>query len=105
MAGGNMGDMLRQAQKMQKQMAKVQEELKERIVEESAGGGMVTALMNGHQDLVSIKINPEVVDPEDTEMLEDLILSAIRQANKKSKDMAQDAMGKLTGGLNLPGMF
>ncbi len=102
---GNMGDMLKQAQKMQRQMAKVQEELKERVVEETAGGGMVQALVNGHQELVSLKINPDVVDPNDVEMLEDLILSAIHSATKKSREMANEAMGKITGGLNLPGMM
>jgi len=90
---------------MQKQMLKLQAELEEREVEASTGGGMVTARVNGKGDLISIKINPEAVDPEDVEMLEDLILSAVNEANRKSKEMADKEMGKITGGLSIPGLF
>jgi len=100
-----MGDLVRQAQKMQHKMAEVQQSLKDRIVEGTAGGGMVTILVNGQQEIVAVKIDPQVVDPDDPSMLEDLILAAARQAIKKSRDMAQEEMGKVTGGVGLPGMF
>ncbi|MFC1806678.1 YbaB/EbfC family nucleoid-associated protein [Planctomycetota bacterium] len=100
-----MGDLVRQAQKMQHKMAEVQASLKERVVEGTAGGGMVTVLVNGQQEVMAVKIDPEVIDPDDPSMLEDLILAATRQAMKKSKDMAQEHMSKVTGGMNLPGMF
>jgi DNA-binding YbaB/EbfC family protein len=102
---GGMGNIMKQAEKMQKQMLKLQAELEEREVEASTGGGMVTARVNGKGDLISIKINPEAVDPEDVEMLEDLILSAVNEANRKSKEMADKEMGKITGGLSIPGLF
>jgi DNA-binding YbaB/EbfC family protein len=100
-----MGDLVRQAQKMQHKMAEVQQGLKDRIVEGTAGGGMVTILCNGQQEFVAVKIDPEVIDPDDPGLLEDLILAAARQAVQKSRDLAQDEMSKVTGGLNLPGMF
>ncbi|HHT9109433.1 MAG TPA: YbaB/EbfC family nucleoid-associated protein [Candidatus Wunengus sp. YC63] len=105
---GNIAEMMKQAQKqaqkMQKQMEEIQNDLKERVVEASSGGGMVTVHMNGKQEILSIKIDPEVVDPKDVQMLEDLILSAVSQAFKKSQELYQAEMGKLTGGLNIPGM-
>jgi DNA-binding YbaB/EbfC family protein len=100
-----MGDLVRQAQRMQSKMAEVQASLKERVVEGTAGGGMVTVLVNGQQEPVAVKIDPEVIDPDDPALLEDLILAATRQALKKSKDLAQEEMSKATGGLSLPGMF
>ena len=102
---GGMGNLMKQAQDIQKRVAKVQSELKERIEEGTSGGGMVTALVNGAQDVVSIRIDPEVVDPDDVDMLEDLVLAAIRQAMEKAREMAQVEMNKATGGLGLPGMF
>ncbi len=105
---GNISEMMKQvqkqAQKMQKQMEELQNDLKERVVEASSGGGMVTVHMNGKQEMLSIKIDPEVVDPNDVQMLEDLILSAVSQAMKKSQELYQSEMGKVTGGLNVPGM-
>ncbi len=105
---GNMGDMMKQMQKqavtMQKKAEEIQEDLKERVVEASSGGGMVTVHVNGKQEPLSIKIDPEVVDPNDVQMLEDLVLAAVSQAMKKSQEMYQEEMGKLTGGLNVPGL-
>lgn len=105
---GNMGDMMKQMQKqavtMQKKAEEIQEDLKERVVDASSGGGMVTVHVNGKQELLSIKIDPEVVDPNDVQMLEDLVLAAVSQAMKKSQEMYQEEMGKLTGGLNVPGL-
>ncbi len=105
---GNIGDMMKQMQKqavkMQKNVEEIQNDLKERVIEASSGGGMVTVHVNGRQELLSIKIDPEVVDPEDVQMLEDLVLAAVSQALKKSQDMYQEEMGKLTGGLNIPGL-
>ena len=105
---GNLGGMMKQMQKqavdMQKKMGEVQESLKERVIETSSGGGMVTVHVNGKQELLSIKIDKEVVDPDDIQMLEDLILAAVSQGMKKSQEMYQEEMGKMTGGLNIPGM-
>ncbi|MBP1760932.1 MAG: Nucleoid-associated protein YaaK [Firmicutes bacterium] len=101
--GANMNQMIKQAKKMQEQMAKMQEELQERIVEASAGGGAITAKVNGRQEVLEIKIKPEVVDPEDVEMLEDLILAVINDAIKQSQEMVSGEMSKITGGLNIPG--
>jgi len=102
---GDMGQLMKQAQDMQRRVAKVQADLKERIEEGSSGGGMVTALVNGAQEVVSVRIDPEVVDPDDVEMLEDPVLAAIRQAMEKARQMASEEMNKATGGLNLPGML
>lgn len=99
-----MGAMMKQAQKLQAKLAKVQEELGDKTVEGSSGGGMVTVVANGHQDVLSVKINPEVVDPEDVEMLEDLILAAIQQARENASTMAEEEMQKATEGLIPPGM-
>ena len=102
---GNLNKLMKQAQEMQNKMAEVQEELAAREVEGSSGGGMVTVRMNGRQEVLAVKINPEAVDPEDVEMLEDLILAALREARRRSEEMAQEAMAKVTGGMNVPGMF
>jgi hypothetical protein len=100
-----MGGLLRTAQDMQKKMAKVQEDLKERVVEGSAGGGMVTAQANGRQELLVVKISKDVVDPTDISMLEDLVVAAVNQALKKSQELMQKEMAKVTGGLSMPGLF
>jgi|SRR5665647_137734 DNA-binding YbaB/EbfC family protein len=102
--GSNMNQMMKQAKKMQEEMAKTQAELQERIVEGSAGGGAVMAKVNGKQLILEIKIKPEVVDPDDVEMLEDLIMAAINDAIKQSQDMVSTEMAKITGGLNIPGL-
>jgi DNA-binding YbaB/EbfC family protein len=102
---GNMGKLMKQAQEMQAKMAKAQEELEHKEVEATAGGGAVTLRMNGKQELLGLSIKPEVVDPEDVEMLEDLILAAYHEAKKKAEELAQAEMSKVTGGLSLPGMF
>jgi DNA-binding YbaB/EbfC family protein len=99
-----MGAMMKQAQKLQAKLARVQEELGAKEVEATSGGGMVTVRASGHQDILSIKINPEVVDPEDVEMLEDLVLAAVQQARQKAADMAEAEMQKATAGLIPPGM-
>ena len=98
---------MRQAQKMQEKMGEVQKELAVRTIEASSGGGMVTATVNGAQELVSVKIDPSVVDPKDIEMLQDLVTAAVNEGLRRSKQMASDEMGKLTAGLgmNIPGLF
>ncbi|RLB41969.1 MAG: YbaB/EbfC family nucleoid-associated protein [Deltaproteobacteria bacterium] len=98
----NMGNILKQAQQFQARMARLQEELADKTVEASAGGGMVTVVVNGRQELVSVKIDPEVVDPQDTEMLQDLILAAVNEGLARAKEMVNEEMGKLTKSLNLP---
>lgn len=103
--GGGMGDIVRRAQEAQKNLAKVQEDLKQRVVDASSGGGAVTAYVNGQQELVKIAIKPEVVDPGDVGMLEDLVAAAVRGALEKSKKLMQDEMGKAMGGLKVPGLF
>lgn len=102
-----LGNMLRQAQEMQRKIGKIQEELASRTVEASAGGGMVRCTVNGKQELLSLTIDKEVVDPEDVEMLQDLVLAAVNEAMKKSQELLAAEMGKVAGGmgLNLPGMF
>jgi len=99
-----MSNLMKQAQKMQKQMMEIQEELADRTVEATVGGGMVTVVANGQQDILSIKIDPEVVDPNDVEMLQDLILAAVNEAHRKAQEMMNQEMGKLTGGLKIPGL-
>lgn len=101
----NMNELLRQAQKMQGKIAKLQEELGEKIVEATAGGGMVTAVANGRGDIVSVKIEREVVSPDEVEMLEDLVIAAVNEAINRSREMVQEEMSKLTGGMNFPGLF
>ena len=100
-----MGNLMKQAQEFQKKMAAAQDELRKRVVEGTAGGGMVKAMVNGKLELVALKIEKEVVDSEDVEMLQDLILAAISQATKKAQEMADQEMSKLTGGLSMPGLF
>lgn len=101
----NMGNMMKQVQKLQKQMQKAQEELKEKTVEGTAGGGMVTVVANGHKEILEVKIKPEAVDPDDVEMLQDMVLVAMNNALKQVDDLVQQDMGKYTGGMNLPGLF
>ncbi|TXC78721.1 YbaB/EbfC family nucleoid-associated protein [Metabacillus litoralis] len=103
--GGNMQKMMKQMQKMQKDMAKAQEELVEKTVEGSAGGGMVSVVVNGQKELIEVNIKEEVVDPEDIEMLQDLVLAATNDALKKMDDLTNETMGQFTKGMNLPGMF
>ena len=98
----NMGNLMKQAQQFQAKMAKLQEKLGEQTVEASAGGGMVTVVVNGQQEIISINIDPEVVDPEDLEMLQDLILAAVNDGLARAKNMVSEEMSKITGGLNIP---
>jgi hypothetical protein len=100
-----MGNMMKQAQKLQAKMAKLQEELGGKTVEATSGGGMVKVVANGKQQIVSINIEKEVVDPDDVDMLQDLITAAINDALAKSQEMVSSEMGKLTGGLNIPGLM
>ena len=97
--------MIQQAQQLQAQLMKAQQDLAELIVEASAGGGAVTVTMNGQQAIQSVKISRDVVDPEDVEMLEDLVLSAVKEAQAKAVEASQKMMGNLTGGLNIPGLM
>lgn len=99
-----MGDMMKQVAKMQQKMEEIQAELAEKTVEGSSGGGMVKVTANGVQDILAIKIEKEVVNPDDVEMLEDLILSAVNQAREKAGELQSASMGGLTGGLNIPGL-
>jgi len=98
----DMGNLLKQAQQFQTKIAKLQEELEDRMVEASSGGGMVTVVVSGRQEIVSIKIEPEVINSDDQEMLQDLILAAVNDGLRKAKEMVNEEMGKLTRGLNLP---
>ena len=98
------GNMMKEAQKLQQQMAALQEEVGKKKVEATAGGGMVTVEANGKQEIVSIKIDPEVVNKDDAQMLEDLVLAACNEALRKSRELVQQEMGKLTGGLKIPGL-
>ena len=102
--GGNMQGMLKKMQKMQKDMAKAQEEIKNSVVEASIGGGAVSVTMNGEQEVLSIKIAPAAVDPNDVEALEDLIVAAVNEANRKAKEVAEQKLGVVTGNLKIPGM-
>ncbi len=95
----------KQAQEMQRRMSELQEELKQRVYEGTAGGGMVTAHVNGQRELLAVKISPEVVDPEDVEMLEDLVTAAVTAALKKAADAHAEEMSKVTGGLGIPGLM
>jgi len=101
----NMGNLLKKAQQLQEKMAKLQEELGEKTVETSSGGGMVAVIATGKQEIVSIKIDPEVVNQEDIEMLEDLILAAVNDALYQAKQMVSEEMTKLTGGVKIPGFM
>lgn len=99
-----LGNIMREAQKMQAEMQRVQEEAKNKTVEASAGGGMVKVVANGAGEIVSISIEKDVVDPSDVEMLQDLVLAAANEALRRAKDLVEGEMSKLTGGMNIPGM-
>ena len=101
----NMSNVVKQAQKMQEEMERVQAELEDKTVEAKAGGGMVTVTANGKKEILSIKINPEAVDPEDVETLEDLVMVAVNDAIKQADEMMAEGMSAVTGGLNIPGLF
>ncbi|MGI6161118.1 MAG: YbaB/EbfC family nucleoid-associated protein [Christensenellales bacterium] len=102
---GNMQQMMAQAQKMQQDMARVQEELENKEVEASSGGGMVSVKANGKKEVISISIKPEAVDPDDVEMLEDLVMAAVNEALRTAEAMAQSEMAKVTGGMDLGGLL
>lgn len=102
---GNMGNMMKQMQQMQKKMMKAQDELHEMTFEASVGGGMVTVTANGKKEITDVQINEEVVDPEDVEMLQDLILTAVNDVLVQIEEKTNATMGKFTKGLNMPGMF
>ncbi len=101
---GNMNNMMRHMQKMQRQMAEAQEKLKDEIVEGTAGGGVVTVKANGHKQIVDVIVNPEAVDPDDVDMLQDLILAAVNDALNKADELIGQRLGKFTQGLNIPGL-
>ncbi len=107
MGGGpqNMQSMIKQAQKMQEDMANLQAELEEREYDVAAGGGVVNVKINGKKEILSVKIDPEVVDPDDVETLEDLVVAAVNEAIKKVESTSNAEMQKITGGMNIPGMF
>jgi DNA-binding YbaB/EbfC family protein len=96
---------MKQAQKLQAQIGRIQEEMAEKTTEASSGGGMVTVLINGKQEVLSVKIDPEAVNPEDVEMLQDLIVAAVNEGVRKSQQMVAEEMKKITGGLSIPGLF
>lgn len=100
-----MNNLLKQAQQMQQKMAILQKELEAREIEVSSGGGMIKIKMNGKQEILDFKINPECVDPSDVETLQELVMTAVNQAVKESQDMVSGAMSKVTGGLSIPGLF
>jgi DNA-binding YbaB/EbfC family protein len=100
-----MGNMMKQAQKLQSKMLKLQEEMAEKTIETTAGGGMIKVVANGRQQIVGLTIDREVVDPDDVEMLQDLVLAAVNDALNKAQEMVAGEMSKLTGGFNLPGML
>ena len=103
--GGGMNNLMRQAQAMQKQMEKAQQEIEASEFEATSGGGAVSVRINGKKEMLGIKINPEVVDADDVEMLEDLVLTAVNEALKQAEEETSKKMGKLTGGMNIPGLF
>lgn len=105
MGGGNMNNMMKQVQKMQQDMANLQAELEEKEVEATAGGGAVKVVATGKKTILSIKIDPEVIDEDDIEMLEDLVLAAVNEAIAKAEEMVNSEMGKITGGMNIPGLM
>ena len=100
-----LGGMLKQAQKIQAQLAKIQEEMAGKMIEASSGGGMVSVVVNGKQEVISIKIEREVVNPEDIDMLQDLVLAAVNEGIRKSQEMVTEEMKSLTGGLSIPGLI
>lgn len=101
----NMNQMMKQVKKMQEQMLKAQEELEHKVVEGTAGGGVVTVTANGHKKILNITIKPEAVDPDDIEMLQDLVLTAVNDVLTKVDDLANKDMGKFTGNMKIPGLF
>ncbi len=103
--GANMNNLMKTAQKFQQQMEDMQKDLETKRYEEKAGGGAVVVVVNGKKQIVDLKINPDVVDPDDVEMLQDLIVTACNAALRKAEADTANQMGKLTGGLNIPGMF
>lgn len=105
MGGGNMNNLIKQAQKFQQQMEEMQKELETKMFEGTAGGGAIVAKVNGKKQIIDITIKPEVVDPDDVEMLQDLILTACNAALKTAEEQTAGEMSKLTGGLNMPGLF
>ena len=105
MGGMNMAQMVKQARKMQEDMEKIQNQLETNTIETSSGGGAVTVTVNGKKEIDSIKIKPEAVDPDDVEMLEDLIMTAVNEGIRKADEMTTVEMGKVTGGFNIPGLF
>jgi DNA-binding YbaB/EbfC family protein len=100
----NFGNIMKQAQKMQAKIARLQEEMESRTVEVTAGGGMVTAVVNGKYELVSLKVEKDIVDPEDIEMLQDLVVAAVNEGIRRAQEMVSTEMSKITGGLNIPGL-
>lgn len=102
---GNMNKMMKQVQQMQAQMAKLQEELAERQVETTVGGGVIQVIASGKMEIISIKIKPEAVDPGDVEMLEDMVVAAVNEALRKAQEMVNSEMAKITGGIKVPGLF
>ncbi|MGI6434003.1 MAG: YbaB/EbfC family nucleoid-associated protein [Syntrophomonadaceae bacterium] len=102
--GANMNKMMKEARKVQEQIVQMQEELHQREMEVSSGGGAVTVRVNGKQEILSLKITPEAVDPDDVELLEDMIMAAVNEAVKQSQDMVSAEMAKITGGFNIPGL-
>ena len=100
----NFGNIMKQAKKLQERMAQLQDELALKTVEASAGGGMVSVLVNGRHELISLKIEKEVVNPEDLDMLQDLIIAAVNEGVRKAQEMATAEMAKITGGLSIPGL-
>lgn len=101
----NMNQMMKQVKKMQQQMMKAQEELGNREFKGTAGGGVVSVTVNGHKKVLAVTIKPEAVDPDDVEMLQDLVLTAINDAMNKAEESGAQEMGKFTGGMNIPGLF
>ncbi len=103
--GGNMQQLARQAQKLQQKMTEMQEELEAREYEATSGGGMVSVKVNGKKELLALSIKPEAVDPDDVEMLEDMVMAAINEALREATETTEREMGKLTGGMSMPGLF
>lgn len=103
--GFDMNALMKQAQKMQEKMEKVQEELINERIEESSGGGMVKVVVNGQQEIIELKIQPDAVNPDEVELLEDMILAALRNAISKSQELAKEKMGDVTGGMKIPGIM
>ena len=102
---GGMNNLVKQAQQMQQKMLQMQEEMAQKTVEATAGGGMVTVVANGRAEIVSVKIEQQVVDPDDVEMLEDLVLAGVNEALRKAQEMMTNEMSKVTGGMKIPGLF